>query len=203
MKYGNQRTANLLGFFTDPDMQEKREVLQKLIDATPKMNWALSCSCSLYFRGIADEFHDYDIIVEQNSLKEFKEKFSKCGGVLREGQQNGKENYFDSQYFAVGEIGDVDFDIISNFTVTTYKCRYTYALKQEHIEFVKGIPLCPVETAFILYGMMIDWQERRRMKYDMSYEYLDKNGVNYPDILKEAYPYVPKFIGERIDLLLK
>lgn len=200
-KYEAQKSANLL-YYTDTDLKEKRTVLKKIINETRNnVVWALSCSGSLFFRGIVDDFNDFDIVVEESSIEKFIEIFERIGGVWVK-KKNGKEKYFDSRFFKSGKIGTVEFDIISEFTVTTFNTRYSYLFKKEDIEFINDVPICPVEATMLLYGMMIGWQANRRFKYDLAMEYLEKQGIMYPDILLNTEG-LPKFIREDVKRILK
>lgn len=203
MDYERQQSANLLSFYTDEDMKHKSDILLRLVKAMKDegVTWALSCSSSYFFRGILDEFDDYDIVVESNSVKKFMEVFEKIGGKAEIGKKNGKESFFSSKFFAYGTIEGVEFDIMSGFTVTTYSMEYCYELEKEQIEYIKGIiPVCPIESSMMLYGMMIEWQAKRRFKYELAKGFLRYNGVRYPDIFKEKK--LPKFIQEDIAKLL-
>lgn len=203
MDYERQQSANLLSFYTDEDMKHKKEILLRLVKAMKEENvtWALSCSSSYFFRGILDEFDDYDIVVEKRSVEKFTKVFEKIGGKIEIGKKNGKESFFSSKFFAYGTIEGVEFDIMRGFTVTTYSMEYCYELKAQEIEFIRGdIPVCPIESCMLLYGMMIQWQAKRRFKYELAKGYLAYNGVHYPDIFQEKN--LPKFIQEDI-LLLK
>ena len=200
--FERQATANLLAFYTNQELAKKKNVLLRLIEEMSKNGvvFALSCSESYFFRGLIDDFHDYDIVVEESSINKFIDIFiNVLGGKLSIGQ-NGKEKYFDSKVFCFGEMEEVEFDIISKFTVITYNTRYEYDFKACEIEFVNGIiPVCPVESSLLLYGMMIQWQARRRYKYQIALNYLRQNGVSYPEILKAKN--LPKFIQDDIKTL--
>ena len=200
--FERQATANLLAFYTNQELAKKKNVLLRLIEEMSKNGvvFALSCSGSYFFRGLIDDFHDYDIVVEEATINKFIDIFvNVLGGKLSIGQ-NGKERYFDSKVFCSGEMEEVEFDIISKFTVITYNTRYEYDFKACEIEFVNGIiPVCPVESSLLLYGMMIQWQARRRYKYQIALNYLRQNGVSYPEILKAKN--LPKFIQDDIKTL--
>ncbi len=184
-----KQAANLLSFYTENEMARKKDVLLRLIERMAeeaKVIWALICSSSFYFRGLVDEFHDFDIMVGEESIEEFIRIFVKMGGILQEGNDNGKGEFFRSKFFRTGKLDGVDIDIISGFTVTTYDTKYCYELRKEHIEYVKGIiPLSPIEADLILYGMMIQWQPRRMHKFDLAMEYLQKTGVRHIEILRK------------------
>lgn len=197
----NQQTANLLSFYTDSEMAHRKDVLLKLTAEMKKneVKWALTCSCAFFFRGMVDEFHDYDVIVEKESINKFIEIFKAMGGQLNEGQ-DGKEKFFDSKIFLSGELQGIEFDVISSFTVTTYGKRYCYELQTEHIEYIKEvIPVSPVESCMLLYGMMIEWQPIRRLKYELAKDYLRTYGIKYPEILNVEN--MPPFIKNDIQML--
>lgn len=201
--YERQATANLLAFYTNNELEKKKNVLIRLIEEMNKEGvvFALSCSGAYFFRGIIDDFHDYDVVVEKESVGKFIDIFTHAlGGQLTFGQ-NGKEDFFDSKVFCFGTLDGVEFDVICEFTVTTYNTRYCYSLKKEDVEFINNIPVCPVESSLILYGMMIQWQARRRFKYEAALEYLSEIGVTRPEILNTEQ-CLPKFIRDDIKSLL-
>ena len=200
--YEKQQSANLLSFFADKEMEHKRNVLDRIIKAMKEKNvvWALSCSAMYYFKGLIDDFNDYDIIVENSSMDRFIEVFIELGGAVNYGQ-NGKEQYFASKGFCTGEIEGVEFDIISCFTVTTYNTSYCYNIMSSEIEFIREIPISPMEANMLLYGMMIEWQAKRRFKYELAKEYLRYNGIKFRYILETQN--LPKFIQEDIKELMK
>lgn len=200
--FERQATANLLAFYTNDELSRKKNVILWLIETMSRNNvtFALTGSSAHFFLGMGDDFNDYDVVVERESVDKFIDIFvNELGGKIITGP-NGKESFFDSRVFYAGELHGVEIDILSGFTVTTYNTRYTYDLKADEVEMVNGhIPVCPVESSLLLYGMMIQWQARRRYKYDMALQYLRQNGVNYPEILKAQN--LPKFIREDIKSL--
>lgn len=202
MDYERQQIANLLHFYNDQEMKHRKEVLFRIIKEmeAAKVNWALTCSAAFFFKGLVDEYHDYDFVVEEASAEKFIKTFQKLGGTLTF-SQNGKEKFFDSEYYAYGELEGVDVDIVSPFSVTTFGTRYCYHLKKDEIEYVREIPVAPMEANMLLYGMMTGWQPKRRWKYEVAKEYLSKNGVQYPELL-ELSDDMPKFIREDVQELL-
>lgn len=200
--YEKQAVANLLAFYTNAKLAKKRDVLLRILEETSKKGvvLALSCSGSYFFQGLIDDFHDYDVIVERESIDQFIEIFLNLGGVLEYGQKKENEKIFASKVFCSGQLDGVEFDIISEFTITTYNTKYVYDFKADEIELINGlIPVCPIESNLILYGMMIQWQPRRRYKYELALNFLRQNGVMYPEILRVAN--LPKFIEKDITKL--
>ena len=200
--FERQATANLLAFYTNIELSKKKNAIVRLIEAMSRNNvvFALTGSSAHFFLGMGDDFNDYDVVIEKESVDKFIDVFvNELGGRIIH-EKNGKESFFDSRVFHAGELDGVEIDILSGFTVTTYNMRYTYDLKADEVEMINGhIPVCPVESSLILYGMMIQWQARRRYKYEMALQYLRQNGVSYPEILKVRD--IPKFIREDIKTL--
>ena len=200
--FERQATANLLAFYTNIELSKKKNAIVRLIEAMSRNNvvFALTGSSAHFFLGMGDDFNDYDVVIEKESVDKFIDFFVNelVGRLIHE--KNGKESFFDSRVFHAGELDGVEIDILSGFTVTTYNTRYTYDLRADEVVMINGhIPVCPVESSLILYGMMIQWQARRRYKYEMALQYLRQNGVNYPEILKAQD--LPKFIREDIKTL--
>lgn len=201
--YQKQRLSNLLAYIADDEMMAKRKVVEKLIQEMDNdISWALACSGCMYFNGAWDEMNDLDIIVSSEDVERFTKTFYKLGGELVEGQRE-KARYFDSGYYASGKLDEVEFDVISDYTVTTYGTRYCFSLKKEEIKYCKEIPLIPMEANFLLYGMMTGWQEKRFFKYGLCLEYLKNEGIFYPEILEQARKYnLPRFIAEDIESVI-
>lgn len=203
MDYNGQQVANLLHFYNDPEMTHHKEVLYRIIKAmeAAKVKWALTCSASFFFKGLVDEFHDFDFIVEEGSFEKFVEVFKELGGELNF-NQNGKEKFFAPEdKYAWGHLEGVEVDIDCPFSVTTYNTKYSYELLPEHIEYVREIPVIPMEANMMLYGMMIAWQPKRRLKYELAKEYLAVNGVLYPELLE--FPNMPRFIRKDVEKILR
>lgn len=204
MNFVNQKAYNISAFNCDQEYYEKRQVILELIRAMNREQviFALTCSAALFFNGITDDFNDFDIVVKESDSLKFIEVFTKIlGGTLTIGQ-NGKESFFDSKFYSNGKIGNVEFDIISVFTVTTFGTRYQYVLDEQEIQFIDGIPVCPIEACCILYGMMTGWQQKRQMKYSATLEFLKKTGVKHPEII-QTNQEIPEFIQEDIKKLLE
>lgn len=191
--YETQRIANILSFLTDVEMSEKKRTLYELIAKTEskKLVWAVGCSGAMFFDGVWDEMHDFDVVVSRESINDFVQIFKELGGKLID-DENGKEGYFDSGFFSPAILNNVEFDIISDFTVTTFNTRYCYSLEQSHIRKVKDIPIIPMEANLLLYGMMCGWQEKRKFKYQLCLEYLAQEGTMYPELLE--IENLPRFI---------
>ena len=211
--YDIQRMSNILAFLTDPVYGERLEILKKISTAFEEngVSWALSCSTALFFRGILDDFHDYDVLVSQKDTQRAKEILSDCGLVLNPNTPQ-KNTFFCSPDYVQASCGNVEFDIITDIALKTFGGKYTYKVEQgvEPVSLDGNvlIPLIPVEAQMVLYGMMEGWQAKRRFKRDLCWQYLQEmrkiqSPLRYQGILTDAMEQqIPDFLREVINSLL-
>lgn len=66
----NQAEANKVAFLMESCYQKRRQVIEKLscVFNEEKIEWALSCSANLFFKGITDDFDDLDIMVDEMDI---------------------------------------------------------------------------------------------------------------------------------------
>lgn len=187
-KYHRQRNANVLDFF-GKDFEKRRLVFFKIVAEFEKKGvyWALGCSSNLFFRGIVDDFNDFDFIVDQTSLETIESIMDSLGGVLLGTGGNG---FCESDMYMHFALDGCDIDIISGFRLQTFGTSFYYPYSANEVEIIDldymHIPLITVEALFILYAMMEGWQPRRRFKRKLIFEYLQTVGVNHPEILRRC-----------------
>ena len=196
--YELQGVLNKYTFVYDPAYREKFEILKRVSEAfvDSGVEWGLSCSSSLFFRGIVDDFNDFDILLDasKENVELAQKVLTECGVVLNEHTPQ-KNEFFASPYYQQATAGSVEFDLIADISVTTFGGKYTYKVEQglekNSLPGNVFIPLAPIEAQMVLYGMMEGWQPKRRFKRNLCYEYLMemKNSqpvLRYQDILQEA-----------------
>lgn len=195
-QYELQAAYNKTAFLTSPEYREKLEILRKVSKAFEEngIHWAISCSSALFFRGIVDDFNDYDLLLDVKDVEKAKKVLTSCGVVLDENTPQ-KNTYFDSPYYQQAKAGNVEFDLIADISVKTFGGLYTFKVEQGlEMNSLEGnicIPLIPIEAQLVLYGMMEGWQAKRRFKRELCYAYLQamKNNqcpLRYHGILEEA-----------------
>ena len=159
----------------------------------------------LFFKGIVDDFNDFDILLPLEEEENFKKAISSVGISLLPTEQKG---CFSSPYYQEALFGRLHFDLIASFTVNTYGGAYTYPYKASEAEnlILEGgiiLPIIPVEANLVLYGMMEGWQAKRRFKRELCYEFLQENGVSHPEVLEAALrQQIPGWMKEVITSLL-
>lgn len=187
--YDYQSKANIQCLLEDIEYGERKVALFTLFDELRKadVRWGLACSTNLFIRGIVDEFHDLDLIVDIKSIPKVEEIMKEQGAILKETGGNG---YCESDMYMHFQFGRVDVDVISGFRVVTFGTHFEYYFNPEELQFIelenKNIPLISMEALYLLYSMMEGWQARRRFKRVLIEEYLLTEKVEFPQILESA-----------------
>ena len=213
-QYKVQAAYNRVAFLTDPEYRDKLEILKRISTTfeEEEIRWALSCSAALFFRGIVDDFGDYDLLFHVDDVERAKEVMStKCEIVLDENTPQ-RNSYFASPYYQQAKWGEVEFDLIADISVKTFGGLYTYKVDQGlEMNSLDGnfcLPLIPIEAQMVLYGMMEGWQAKRRFKRELCLEYLQEMKISqvvlrYEPILRNALEQkIPADLKEVINTLL-
>lgn len=187
--YDYQSKANIQCLLEDIEYSERKAALFTLFDELRKadVRWGLACSTNLFVRGIVDEFHDLDLIVDIKSIPKVEKIMKEQGAILKETGGNG---YCESDIYMHFQFGRVDVDVISGFRVVTFGTHFEYYFNPEELQFIeledKNIPLISMEALYLLYSMMEGWQARRRFKRVLIEEYLLAEKIEFPRILESA-----------------
>lgn len=186
-----QSSANISCLFEDSEYAERKEGFMKVVKAFAEANirYGIACSFNLFLRGMVDEFHDFDIIVDSHDVEKVKIVMQNLGGNL---VATGGNGYCESDTFMRYQLGRVDFDIISGFRVLTFSTQYLYRYNEAEVEFKSiyedpriDVPLITLEALYILYGMMEGWQPKRRFKRLLIQETLE-DGIVFKNVFKDA-----------------
>ena len=129
LNYNEQAAANLRFLKINPEYHEKYKALKDLSLTFEKdnVNWALSCSASLFLQGIQDEFNDLDILIDMKDVEKVKAAIKKIGGNLIETKQ--KEG-FKSPYYQEAFYNGIHLDLIGDITLTTFNTEYKYPVNE-------------------------------------------------------------------------
>ena len=187
--YKEQSLNNLVCLWEDIQYRERKEVFIKLVDEFEKndVGWALGCSMNLFIRGVVDDFHDLDLIVEITDIDKIKKIMEHEGAILTGTGGNG---LCESDVYLHYQLGRVDVEIISGFRVVTFGTSYYYAYNQAQIDIVEVmdiyIPLISMEAMYILYFMMEGWQPKRQFKRKLIEEYFINENIKHGEVFREA-----------------
>ena len=188
--YIYQLQANISSLLEDGEYEERKNCIFKLLKEfdEKKVIYGIACSFNLFLRGIVDEFHDFDIIVDKVNIPVVKQIMENLGAQL---VATGGNGYCESDVYLHYQLGRVDVDIISGFRVLTYNTQIYYAINPSEIEYCIiyeeqpiHIPLLPLECLYGLYYMMEGWQSRRRFKRILITEFFESNPLTFPEILE-------------------
>ena len=205
--YDYQSKANIQCLLEDIEYSERKEALFTLYDELNKadIRWGLECSTNLFIRGIVDEFHDLDLLVDIKSIPKIEEIMGKLGAILKETGGNG---YCESDMYMHFQFGRIDVDVISGFRLVTFGTHFEYYLNPEELQYMhlegRNIPLVSMEALYLLYSMMEGWQARRRYKRVLIEEYLLREEIKFPHILENSLgSNLPGWIKRNITAILK
>ena len=187
--YKDQALNNVVCLFEDIEYCDRKEVFLNLVEQFEKHNvyWAIGCSMNLFIRGVIDDFHDLDIIVDIESIDKIKKIMKEMGALLTETGGNG---FCESDVYMHYQLGRVDVDIISGFRVVTFGTSYYYPYDSNEVDFVEimdmEIPLISLEAMYILYYMMEGWQPRRQFKRKLIEGFFDYEKPKHQEVFKKA-----------------
>lgn len=205
--YDYQSKANIQCLLEDIEYSERKEALFTLYDELNKadIRWGLECSTNLFIRGIVDEFHDLDLLVDIKSIPKIEEIMGKLGAILKETGGNG---YCESDMYMHFQFGRIDVDVISGFRLVTFGTHFEYYFNPEELQYMhlegRNIPLVSMEALYLLYSMMEGWQARRRYKRVLIEEYLLREEIKFPHILENSLgSNLPGWIKRNITAILK
>ncbi|MBR3255327.1 MAG: hypothetical protein IKF97_03820 [Clostridia bacterium] len=189
--YQEQSLANVSCLLEDSEYNERKEGFLKAIQAFNQagIHYAVACSFNLFLRGMVDDFHDFDIIVQLEDVPKLKNVMQNLGAEL---VLTGGNGYCESEAFMRYHLGRTDFDIISGFKVITFGTQYLYRYDKTEVEEIKiyeddpiSVPLITLEALYILYGMMEGWQPKRKFKRLLIQEVLEEE-MNFIGIFNSA-----------------
>lgn len=210
--YIYQLQANISSLLEAGEYEERKNCIFKLLKEfdEKEVTYGIGCSFNLFLRGIVDEFHDFDIIIDEKSISIVKIIMKNLGAKL---VTTGGNGYCESDVYLHYQLGRVDVDIISGFRVLTYNTKIYYAINPSEIEYCiiyeekpKHIPLLPLESLYGLYFMMEGWQSKRRFKRVLITEFFENNPLKFPEILErflnDTDDPLPGFIKREIRRIL-
>lgn len=206
--YNFQVDANVSSLLEDKDYEERKNTILRLLKAFQAENvrFGMCCSFNLFLRGIVDEFHDFDFLVDEQDVPKVEDIMKQLGATLV-GQ--GGNGFCESNVYRHYQLERVDVDILAGFRLVTFNTEYLYEYNQFEIETIEiyeeeriVIPLVAAEGLYLLYYMMEGWQARRRYKRLLIGEYLEE-GIKFPQILERGLKdKIPPCIKREVRRLL-
>lgn len=187
--YSEQARNNLVCLQEDVEYHDRKEMFCQLAKRFTEKNihWALGCSMNLFCRGIVDDFHDLDLIVDIRSINKIKKEMENMGAILL---QTGGNGFCESDVYLHYQLGRVDVDVISGFRLITFNTTYCYEYDSDEIDWIEvmelKVPLISMEALYVLYYMMEGWQPRRKFKRVLIEDYFSSTPISHPEVLQKA-----------------
>ncbi|MBQ2835380.1 MAG: hypothetical protein IJE68_00895 [Clostridia bacterium] len=187
-----QSRDNLLCFLEDVEYASRKEVFFQIeeIFRQRDVKWAVGCSMDLFLRGLTDEFHDLDLIVDKGSIPAIKKIMEELGAELTATGGNG---FCESDVYLHYHIGRVDIDIISGFRIITFNTQYYYSYDENEIDWMEfeglRVPLISLEAMYILYFMMEGWQPKRKFKRRLIQQFFETNKPTHNEVFLKALEF--------------
>lgn len=137
-------------------MNNKLKVLKTIADNFNEtgIHYAIGASVLLYFKGIVDEFHDLDIMIDLKDTDKVKKIMDDLGTL----QYTPTNNNFKTKVFLQYVIDDVDIDVIGGFIIVKDGVDYNCYLQKEIDDYVDldgtKIPLDTIDNWYKYYSLM-------------------------------------------------
>jgi len=119
------------------------------------VTWAVGASMLLYFKGIASEFHDIDLMVAEEDVEIVKDLLLSFGSI-KAPNPNIK---YKTKYFLEFVVDGIDIDVMAGFIIVNKDEDFYFPLKKENINDYTvvneiKIPLQSVEEWSYYYDLM-------------------------------------------------
>ena len=148
--------------------QNKMDVLEKIGQALNKENitWAVGGSLLLYLSGIANVFHDIDLMVAEEDAAAAEDALVRIG----QKQRPNPDMQYRTRCFLEFIVDGVEVDLISGFVIVKNKVAYECPLEKKDIEKsilvgTEPIPLHSLKKWERYYSLM-DRPEKSKMISD-------------------------------------
>ena len=119
------------------------------------VTWAVGASMLLYFKGIASEFHDIDLMVAEEDVEIVKDLLLSFGSI-KAPNPNIK---YKTKYFLEFVVDGIDIDVMAGFIIVNKDEDFYFPLKKENINDYTvvneiKIPLQSVEEWSYYYDLI-------------------------------------------------
>lgn len=139
------------------ETEKKLAVLAKIAGELNRqqITWAVGASLLLYLKGMANDFHDIDIMVAESDVGKVREVLISLGRLL---PPNPKVQYR-TKFFLEFVVDGVEIDVMAGFTIVSDGVDFYFPLEKDQIHDcaeVNGvrIPLQSVEEWREYYRLM-------------------------------------------------
>jgi len=137
-------------------MKNKLKVLKLIANKFNENNihYAVGASVLLYFKGIVNEFHDLDILIDVNDSDRVKDILNQLGTL----KYTPSNSNFNTKTFLQYVVDGVDIDIIGGFIIVKDGIDYDCSLQETIDDYVYldeiKIPLDTLDNWYKYYKLM-------------------------------------------------
>lgn len=138
-------------------IDKKLNVLRQIAEVfnEKQITWAIGASVLLYFKGLADDFHDIDIMAAEKDVAVIKDILLPMGEMM----PPGPDVQYATKHFMEFRVEGIDIDVIAGFTIIKGEEEHYFPLKEEQIldhTEIGGIkiPLHSLEEWRLYYELM-------------------------------------------------
>ena len=148
--------------------EEKIELLKRIAHQfnAAHVVWALGASMLLYFKGIASEFHDIDLMISNDDVERVRTILSEMGEL----QPPNPNSKYKTKTFMEFTIGAIDVDVMAGFSILSDGKLFDCSLQEEQIveKMALGAELIPLQSPLLWceYYRLMGREEKVRMIED-------------------------------------
>ncbi|MEA4912655.1 MAG: hypothetical protein VB092_08620 [Oscillospiraceae bacterium] len=119
------------------------------------VTWSVGASLLLWRRGLVEDFHDIDLLVDEQDIASARAALDRVG-ILTNEQRSAP---FTTEYFYEYTVRDTEVDVMARFGVAVDGRRFDFAFDARHIacfEDIGGarVPFGRLEDWYILYQLI-------------------------------------------------
>lgn len=165
MNYQEQEALNKQAFLEEDVYRERRELLSEIAREFKNhgIRWCLNCSSTLFFRGIAKKFHDFDILVDYRDISKALEVVKSMHAI---DLTKGDQSKFASTFFNKYQVGRAKFDLFSEWRIKDGGVGVEYCYNEKDVETTvignMEIPIISAEIQWIIYATLGHFEDRRK-----------------------------------------
>jgi len=164
--------------------------------------WGVGASMLLHQYNLVEKPTDIDLLIYKPDVEKADKILSEIGNKTAKDINTG---IYSTDFFYEYNIAGIDIDMIAGFKINLQNSVYEYKFSKESIPHnfqIKGIPIpfMTLEDWYVLYQLM----PNREYKVNLIEGYFIKEGLEYPDNLKNAIEDItlPEIVKKRIRLCL-
>ncbi|PAB60268.1 nucleotidyltransferase family protein [Anaeromicrobium sediminis] len=186
-------------------MTDKKTLFNVLYKIAKEFNeknilWAVGASILLNHYNLIDEINDIDIFVHEDHIEKADALLKKLGNK----KEREKVGTYSTKYFYEYVIDHIDIDVMAGFVINHGSGQYNYIFDEKSITAYMHmgeiqVPLTALEDWYVIYNLI----PNRQYKVKLIEDYLNKNKVIHPYLLKRALNnHLPKKVEKNIHGLL-